>query len=104
MVIVKDSNFKKEIEESNIPVLVDFNASWCQPCKKLHPILEALEKQYEGKVKFVSVDVNDSRHIAFKYSIKSVPTVLIMNHGKVVKNSIGLKNKDHYSLLLDDLI
>lgn len=103
MIQVSDSNFKKEIEDSNIPVLVDFNAAWCQPCKTLHPILEALETQYKTKVKFASVDVGVSRKTASKYSVRSVPTVLIFNKGKIVGNSIGAKNKEHYKAMLDSL-
>lgn len=91
---VTDANFDDEIIKSDLPVLVDFSATWCGPCKKLEPIVEELATEYRGKLKVAHVDVDKARQAAQKFGIMSVPTVLYMKGGQVKEQQIGLVAKD----------
>lgn len=91
---VTDENFDAEIIKSELPVLVDFSATWCGPCKKLEPIVEELAAEYRGKLKVAHVDVDKARQAAQTFGIMSVPTVLYMKGGKVKEQQIGLVAKD----------
>jgi thioredoxin 1 len=88
-VTITDANFDSEVTNSNIPVLIDFWASWCGPCKAIAPIVEDLAKEYDGKVKFGKVDVDDNQQTAIKYGVRSIPTLLIIKNGKVNGTIIG---------------
>ncbi|OGU53129.1 MAG: thioredoxin [Ignavibacteria bacterium GWC2_35_8] len=88
-VTITDANFESEIIKSNIPVLIDFWAAWCGPCKVIAPIVEDLAKEYDGKVKVGKVDVDDNQQTAIKYGIRSIPTLLIMKNGKVNNTIVG---------------
>lgn len=88
-VTITDANFESEIIKSNIPVLIDFWAAWCGPCKVIAPIVEDLAKEYDGKVKVGKVDVDDNQQTAIKYGIRSIPTLLIMKNGKVNDTIVG---------------
>lgn len=89
-----DENFETEVTQSEIPVLVDFSATWCGPCKKLEPIVAELATEYAGKVKVTHVDVDQARQAAMKYGVMSVPTVLYIKGGEVKDKQIGLVPKD----------
>ena len=91
---VTDATFETEVLNSEIPVLVDFSAEWCGPCKKLAPIVEELAKTYEGKVKVVTLDIDESRETPMKYGIMSVPTMFFIKGGEVVDRMVGLAPKD----------
>lgn len=84
MTIVKSTNFEQEVLQSDIPVLIDFFAEWCMPCKMFAPIFEATADEFEGKVKFVKVNVDDAPELAQKYLVMSIPTL------KLVKGNEGL--------------
>lgn len=86
---VKDNNFFQEVIKSDKPVVVDFYASWCNPCKLLMPELEELSKNYEGKVKFVKISVEDSPKNAGNFGIMSVPNILLFSNGKIVEQLAG---------------
>jgi thioredoxin 1 len=88
-VTITDANFESEVIKSNIPVLIDFWATWCGPCKAIAPIVEDLAKEYDGKVKIGKVDVDDNQQTAIKYGIRSIPTLLIMKNGKVNDTIVG---------------
>ncbi|HAB50593.1 MAG: thioredoxin [Ignavibacteria bacterium RIFOXYB2_FULL_35_12] len=88
-VTITDANFESEIIKSNIPVLIDFWAAWCGPCKVIAPIVEDLAKEYDGKVKVGKVDVDDNQQTAIKYGIRSIPTLLIIKNGKVNNTIVG---------------
>lgn len=90
---VNDQNFETEVMQSEQPVLVDFSATWCGPCKKLDPIIHELAGEYDGKVKVVHVDVDGARSSATKFGVLSVPTILLVKDGQVKEQVIGLLSK-----------
>jgi thioredoxin 1 len=88
-----DQEFHKDVLESPIPVLVQFTAEWCGPCKMIGPILEELTQELENKIKIVKVDVDKNSETAVKYSIRSIPTLIIINAGTVKAQHIGAASK-----------
>jgi len=88
-VAANDSTFKAEVLDSTTPVLVDFWATWCAPCRAIAPSLDELASQYKGKVKIAKVDVDESNQVAQQYGIRSIPTLLMFKGGKVVEQLVG---------------
>jgi len=84
-----DSNFQTEALQSDLPVVVDFWAAWCGPCRMIAPIIEELANEYEGKVKVGKLDVDDNQQTAINYGVRSIPTVLFFKGGKVVDTIVG---------------
>ena len=90
---LNDSTFEAEVVNSSIPVLVDFWATWCGPCRKLGPVVDEIAETYEGKVKFVKVNVEESLETAKKYSISGLPSLLVFKNGEAVERMAGLMPK-----------
>ncbi len=86
---LKDPDFRREVLESDAPVLVDFTATWCAPCRAINPTVEALATEYKGRVKVAKLDIDDNQATAQEYGIRSVPTLLLFNKGKVVGQIVG---------------
>jgi thioredoxin 1 len=86
---IGDSEFRTEVLESELPVFVDFFATWCGPCHAIAPTVDRLAAQYQGKVKFVKVDVDESPDTASEYGIQGVPTLMVFKGGQVVKRMVG---------------
>jgi thioredoxin 1 len=99
-----DANFNKEVLESELPVVVDFSATWCGPCHRLTPIIEELAKDYAGKVKVGKVDIDQNQETAGAYDIMNVPTVLFFKGGKRVDSVLGLNAKSVYKSKIDALV
>ena len=86
---VTDASFKEEVLESNIPVLVDFWAPWCGPCRMVAPVVEDISKQYEGQVKVVKLNTDENPNVASQYGIRSIPTLMIFKGGERVDMVVG---------------
>lgn len=84
-----DANFQEEALQSDVPVVVDFYADWCGPCKMMSPIIDELSTAYEGKVKIGKVNTDENRTVASKYNIMSIPTILFIKNGEVVDTVVG---------------
>ncbi len=96
-----DSNFSQEVLQSDKPVLVDFWAAWCMPCRFVAPVVESIAAEYVGKVKVGKLDVDSNPIIASSYGINSIPTIALFKGGKVVDGVIGAVPKDRLKQLLD---
>tara|TARA_B100001029_G_C14952925_1_gene389899 strand:+ start:167 stop:493 length:327 start_codon:yes stop_codon:yes gene_type:complete len=99
-----DSNFDEEVIKSNKPVLVDFWAEWCGPCKQLAPTIDALAEEYNGKAKIGKVNVDNSPSTAAGYGIRSIPSLLFFKNGKVQQQMVGSNPKEEISKILDSLL
>ena len=98
-----DENFNEEVLASDIPVLVDFYADWCGPCKMLAPVIETLATEQEGRVKVGKLNVDDSPETARKYGIMSIPTLLYIKNGEVVNKTVGVVSKTEIEQILSSL-
>lgn len=103
-ITVTDQNFTDEIEKATMPVLVDFWAPWCGPCKVVGPIVEELAKDYEGKLKVGKMDVDQNPQTSGKYGIMSIPSLMFFKGGKVVKTIIGAQSKETLKNAIDEIL
>lgn len=99
-----DDTFEKEVLQSDVPVLVDFWAEWCGPCRLLAPVIDDLADEYKGKAKVAKVDTDQSRNTAIKYSISAIPTVILFNKGQVAKKFVGVQPKKEFKAALDGMV
>lgn len=101
---ITDANFEQEVVQSPVPVLVDFWAPWCGPCRMIGPVIEELAKEYEGKVKVGKLNTDENPETASKYQISAIPTILFFKGGKMVKDAVGLQPKEELKKIMDSLI
>ena len=101
MLIINDENFETEVLKSEIPVMVDFFADWCVPCKMLAPMLEELSGEISPKAKIVKLDVDQSPETAKAYGIMSVPTLIVFKDGAMISKTVGGKSKEELLSLLE---
>lgn len=98
---INDESFEKEVIQSPLPVLVDFWAQWCGPCKALTPILEEIAQQYTDKVKFVKLDVDQNTSTPPKFGVRGIPTLILFQQGQVKATQVGLLNKKDLIQFID---
>jgi len=101
IVTLTEANFEEEVLKSSTPVLVDFWAEWCGPCKMIAPILDELASEYDGKVKVGKVNIDEHQSIATEYGIRAVPTLLIFKYGEVEEQVVGLRSERDLKANLD---
>ena len=102
--IFTEENFENEVLKSDIPVLVDFYADWCGPCKMMMPVVEKLAETYDGKVKVGKVNADESGNLAAKYNVMSIPSFLIIKNGEVVDSAMGAMPMDTLAKKLDAVL
>ncbi|MBR5135192.1 MAG: thioredoxin [Clostridia bacterium] len=100
-VIITKDNFQSEVMQSNVPVLIDFWATWCGPCKMIAPVVEEIAQEYDGRVKVGKVDVDEESELAMSFGIQSIPTLLVVKDGKTVETLVGYRPKAALSEMLD---
>ncbi|MBS0123755.1 thioredoxin [Thetidibacter halocola] len=103
-VAVTDATFDEEVKKSDIPVVVDFWAEWCGPCKQIGPALEELSKQYEGKVKIAKVDVDQNPNTAAAMGVRGIPALFLFKDGQVISNRAGAAPKAALQSWIEDSI
>jgi thioredoxin 1 len=101
LVTLTEGNFASEVLESTTPVLVDFWAAWCGPCKMIAPILDELAGEFQGKVKIGKVDIDTEQGLATKYGVRAIPTLLLFNKGQVAEQMVGARSKRDLKTSLD---
>jgi len=101
---VNGNNFKQEVLESSIPVLVDFWASWCMPCRMLAPTIEKLAEENQGKLKVCKLNTDENQNISAQYGIQGIPTLIIFKEGKEVGRTVGVMSKEKLQEKLDPVL
>ena len=94
-------SWEVDVINSDIPVFVDFWAEWCGPCRMVGPVVEELANDYDGKVKFVKVNVDEANELASKYNVFSIPTLILLNKGEIVSQQVGAASKESYQNMID---
>lgn len=104
VVHLTDANFEEEVIKSSLPILVDFWAEWCGPCRMVAPVLDELTKEYEGKVKIAKVNVDENKEKAMQYGIMSIPNMKLFKDGKVVDEVVGALPKEEIKKIIDRIL
>ncbi len=101
---ITDSNFEETVLKSEKPVLVDFWAAWCGPCRMVGPIIDELSTEYEGKAVVGKVDIDSNQQYAAQFGVRNIPTVLVFKDGELIDRKVGVASKSDYAQALDNLI
>ena len=101
--LTKES-FEREVIKSEVPVLVDFWASWCGPCQMVSPIIDELREEYAGQLKVLKANVDEEGELAAEFAIVSMPTILIFKNGKIVEKLVGVRSKDEFCDIIDAIL
>lgn len=103
VIVLNNDNFKSEVLESTLPVMVDFWAEWCGPCRMVTPIVEELASEMSDKVKVCKLNVDEARETAATYQVMSIPTMIFFKDGKIVTQQVGAQGKAAYMRIINDL-
>jgi len=98
---INDASFKSEVTDSEIPVLVDFWAPWCGPCKMIAPVLEEIASEYDGKIKVVKINIDENQTTPSHYGVRSIPTLILFKAGNEVEKIIGAQSKENLKQMID---
>ena len=101
---VTDTTFEDEVLSSDMPVIVDYWAEWCGPCKAIAPILDEVADEYEGKLKIAKLDIDENQETAQKYAVRGIPTLMIFKDGEVTGTKVGAMSKSQLSAFIDSTI
>ena len=101
IVHIQEDTFESEVIKSSTPVLVDFWAEWCGPCKMIAPVLEQIATEYQGKLRIAKVDVDSNQATAMRYGVRSIPTLMLFRNGVVEAQQVGMISKDNLKKILD---
>lgn len=101
IVILTKENFDDEVMKSDTPVVVDFWASWCGPCRAVAPIMDELAEEYDGKIKITKLNVDEQGELAVKFRVMSIPTIMVFKGGQMVDKAIGARSKSDFSAMLE---
>jgi thioredoxin 1 len=104
VVVLNADNFDNEVTQSSVPVLVDFWAAWCGPCRMIAPIVDQLAEQYEGKLKVGKVNVDEEKELAVKFQVMTIPTLIFFKDGKIVNQMVGAHPKGDLEKIIDKLL
>ena len=103
-IVITSANFEAEVLQSKLPVIIDFWAPWCAPCRMIGPFIEQLAKDYDGRIKVCKVNVDDETDLASKHNVVSIPTFVIYKEGKIVNQAVGALSKQNIEGLFKDFI
>ena len=101
---VTDQNFEEEVVKADVPTIVDFWAPWCGPCHRVHPILEEIAREHEGRLKVTKLDIDENRETAARFAIMSIPTVLLFQNGEVVEKIIGAQPREEFFKIVEKYV
>ncbi|MCD6397747.1 MAG: thioredoxin [Spirochaetaceae bacterium] len=101
---VTRENFEEVVKNSDIPVIIDFWAEWCVPCKMIGPVLEEISEEYKGKLKVAKVNVDEAGELASEYSVISIPTLMVFNKGEMVKQQVGAVSRQVIEGMFTDIL
>lgn len=104
IVILTNDNFKEEVMHSDLPVLIDFWATWCGPCQMVAPIIDQLATEYNGRIKVGKINVDEQVNLASTYKVMSIPTIILIKNGQIIEKMIGVRSKSDLENLINKSI